>query len=647
MILSNFTDRKLYFIDYQNSMNVFCIFLKLKKEEITMKKTFYNPGILMLLCLLILNAASVKSADVIVTVNALLDTKLTSVDSIIVVNESNNTTLKLGDMSQSSLAYRINLSSGVVETLSENLSVNISDKIMVNTNISGINVLAVLNEPQQLKISVIGIDGKLIDMKNVLAQNGSNVVDFKLNQAGIYLVHVFGPNLNSTSKILFNPANATLFEPIATLVKIKSNVQGFSYTEGNRIQLVVKKGSVKSPVWYGKPVNGTLIRVSVPKYTQVFDMKQTLSRGAQINTISFSGVAFFSGCFYASTFYPPGKVADYFGFQYMRDNDPDESGHNTDFLTKAAYHMMHILNSNQLQELINLAVQQDSLFTAYAMNRLILIKAFHRFLDSDLPAGTTGLNPDSVKALSRKLYQIDAEISYGRAIKFAEIINSLTEEQRDTLYRLGATGMQVWTMPAKPQVSIPKDMNTWVMSNASELFSWFLRGVDADIYFCPERQGTYFGGFYMKDAPAVGNPGYGIDMEATANKGAYLLDSLLTPTQSTDVKNIYTQVSPALTGIVQCRTLISTELRKAISGQTINKNDIINWSNQYGEFDGNYIYSMVSQFVKVSRTLTQEQKNKLVVLRDLAAYSCKADKVFLYSAEINEPVLPNTDFLFK
>jgi hypothetical protein len=113
-------------------------------------------------------------------------------------------------------------------------------------------------------------------------------------------------------------------------------------------------------------------------------MRQTLSSGAQINTISFSGVAFYSGCFYASTFYPPGKVADYFGFQYLRDNDLDESGHNTDFLTKVAYHMMHILNPAQLLKLIDLAVEQESLFNQYVLERLTLIKAFHRYLGNDL-----------------------------------------------------------------------------------------------------------------------------------------------------------------------------------------------------------------------------------------------------------------------
>jgi hypothetical protein len=40
---------------------------------------------------------------------------------------------------------------------------------------------------------------------------------------------------------------------------------------------------------------------------------------------------------------------------------------------------------------------------------------------------------------------------------------------------------------------------------AGDLFSWYAGSLDADVYFCPERHGTYFGSFYIKDAPAIGD----------------------------------------------------------------------------------------------------------------------------------------------
>lgn len=419
------------------------------------------------------------------------------------------------------------------------------------------------------------------------------------------------------------------------------------YTPGDRILISIRKGNLKSQTWSGKPENGSLIQLALPKNNRVFDMRQTISSGAQINTIAFSGVAFYSGCFYASTFYPPGKVADYFGFQYLRDNDPDESGHNTDFLTKAAWHLMQILDEHQLQMLIDLAVEQEGLFNKYALGRLPLIKAFHRYQDGQLPTGKTMLDKEAVKKLSRDLYLIDGEISYGRAQVFGKIIQSLSETQRDSLNRLSVVGMRSWTMPARPEVRIPRGLNVWVMSNASELFSWYLRGVEADVYFCPERQGTYFGGFYMKDAPAVGNAGYAIDMQATANKGAYLLQNILNRSQSDDIRAIYTEVKPVLQQMVLVREQISTELRKAIDGKTVDKSKIMQWSAEYGELDGAYIYSMVEHFVRVGKTLTSTQKDELQKLRNLEAYPCREGKVFLYSAPIDEPDLPDTDFLFQ
>lgn len=386
----------------------------------------------------------------------------------------------------------------------------------------------------------------------------------------------------------------------------------------------------------------------IPVVDWKFTMKQTISQGAQVSTIAFSGVAFYSGSFFASTFYPPGKIADYFGFQFMRDNDFTGSGHNTDFLTKAAWHTMNILNESQLQKLIDLANEQKDLFNEYALGRFVLIKAFHRYLDGDLPVGTTMLNIEKVKEKSVELYKIDGEISYRRAVVFSEVLKSLTAEQKKAFSAFSTTGMQSWSMPERPQVSIPQGLNTWVMSNASEMFSWYLRGIDADVYFCPERQGTYFGGFYMKDAPAVGNPGYEIGTEITADKGAYLLNNILTKSQSDVIKAIYPAVISALDSIVSVRTKIAKELRKErLNAGSASKENVLSLSALYGNYDGVYIYEMVERFVQVGRLLTAQQKEALATLRDLKDYPDEPGKVFIFSAKTNEPIIPNTDNMFK
>jgi hypothetical protein len=64
-----------------------------------------------------------------------------------------------------------------------------------------------------------------------------------------------------------------------------------------------------------------------------YSLEQAMSDQAQLSTIAFSGLAFITGSAGADTFFPPGKVADFFGFQYMRDVDTAGYGHNTLFLS--------------------------------------------------------------------------------------------------------------------------------------------------------------------------------------------------------------------------------------------------------------------------------------------------------------------------
>jgi hypothetical protein len=43
-------------------------------------------------------------------------------------------------------------------------------------------------------------------------------------------------------------------------------------------------------------------------------MEQTLSDQAQLTTIAFDGLSFLTGNLGSDSFFPPGKVADYWGF---------------------------------------------------------------------------------------------------------------------------------------------------------------------------------------------------------------------------------------------------------------------------------------------------------------------------------------------
>ena len=109
-----------------------------------------------------------------------------------------------------------------------------------------------------------------------------------------------------------------------------------------------------------------------------------------------------------------------------------------------------------------------------------------------------------------------------------------------------------------------------LMTYASELFSWYKGSIDADVYFCPERHGTYFGGFYMNDYPAMNNPDYFISTATTGDSGKEFLNILNTE-QRALITGIIDVQRPALTEIAQIRTAVSTELRKAMAGGTVDK----------------------------------------------------------------------------
>jgi hypothetical protein len=106
-----------------------------------------------------------------------------------------------------------------------------------------------------------------------------------------------------------------------------------------------------------------------------FDMAQTLSDGAQRTTLAFAGLAMMTGNLEAQSFFPPGKVADYTGFQYLRDNDPDNMGHNTSFLTRVACNVIFILNEGQLARLRELAAAQQPMIEEHGIDEQLTATA--------------------------------------------------------------------------------------------------------------------------------------------------------------------------------------------------------------------------------------------------------------------------------
>jgi hypothetical protein len=371
-----------------------------------------------------------------------------------------------------------------------------------------------------------------------------------------------------------------------------------------------------------------------------FNIDQALSDGAQSTTLAFSGFGMMTGNLGAQSFFPPGKVADYWGFQYLRDNDADNMGHNTSFLTRVSCNVLYVLNDTQLAMLKKLATDQVGNINLYAWKRYPLMKAFRRLMDGNLPAGTTGLDVDAVKAASRELYLIDGQLSYERAVVYADIYRSLTADQKAYLGAMAGRGWASWPAKSEEDVrsktqGLTHDEVVAVMTYAGDLYSWYAGSVTSDVYFCPERHGTYFGSFYIKDAPAVGHADYGIDETMTATVGKALVDSSLgyiSPAGATVMNALTTTQKQRLyadpsANIVLARTRISEALRSLIASSAPSttalaqvKSTVDTYSAIYGELDGENNYHYATTFRRVygnvdGAYLSDAQKTALAGLR--------------------------------
>ena len=202
----------------------------------------------------------------------------------------------------------------------------------------------------------------------------------------------------------------------------------------------------------------------------------------------------------------------------MRDIDVAVKGHNPMFLNRVAGNVLQTLNAEQKQKFLDLAEEQSSQLEALARLRLPLIKAFHRQLDAQIPTGSEGLSEVAVVRYVGDIFEKDAELSLRRAEVMAAVWRSLTPDQKAYFAKMKFGDFNSWpAIDERDKIresgrGKPQMFNVAYMTYASEFFSWTAGNLDADTYFCPERHGTYFGGFYMKDMPAMGKRDYDISL---------------------------------------------------------------------------------------------------------------------------------------
>lgn len=382
---------------------------------------------------------------------------------------------------------------------------------------------------------------------------------------------------------------------------------------------------------------------------QQYSIQQALSDQAQLHTIAFSGLAFMTGDFGSSTFIPPGKVADFFGFQYMRDIDAAGKGHNTMFLDRVAGNVMRILSEQQRALFADAAREQEVLVREIALKRLPLVAAFHRQLDGRLPAGSIGLNRTAVVSYCAELFALDAKLAWQRARVFGAVARSLTTEQKQVLGRMKFGDFNSWPEIDREEVrqfrprGASKLVSVGYMTLSSEFFSWYAGSIEADTYFCPERHGTYFGGFYLKDMPAMGQRDFDISTSLTGDAGAGFME-ILNSSQRGRMTSLIERQRKVLQEIVQLRRAIATRLRGLLKGESVPESDIVNMGRRYGQLDGELAYEYATTFAGIYKSMDNSQRRRLAALR--SHHSREEGTAFLYSDRIRMEEMPGSDFLF-
>ncbi len=359
-----------------------------------------------------------------------------------------------------------------------------------------------------------------------------------------------------------------------------------------------------------------------------YTIEQAMSDNAQLHTIAFNGLAFLTGDFGAATFLPPGKVCDFFGFQYMRDIDAAGKGHNPVFLNRICGNVLSILSDEQRGDLKTLAEHQTVGLKQLALMRLPLIKAFYRAAEENVT-----LDKTAVVRYVGEIFEKDMELSIARAEMFGGIASSLTPEQKAALGKLKFGDFSTWPEVDASPFRLPrgteKMMNVAYMTYASEFFSFYAGSVKADTYFCPERHGTYFGGFYMKDMPIMGKRDMDISTSITGDSGAEFLN-LLHADQRKLVTSTIEKQRTALKEIASLRQKIAGQLRLFLSGKTPDRNALLAMGRRYGELDGEMSYYYADAFARTAKTLTAEQKSAMMKLRNLDGYA--SAPYYIYSA---------------
>ena len=138
----------------------------------------------------------------------------------------------------------------------------------------------------------------------------------------------------------------------------------------------------------------------------------------------------------------------------------------------------------------------------------------------------------------------------------------------------------------------------------------------------------------MRGGPAMGKRDFDISTSLTGDSGKDFL-AALTPEQRQHVTAIPDLQRKALQEVIEVRRAIATELRRFLKGEPADKAKVLALGRRYGELDGEVSWLYATAFAKVNRTLTADQRQTLMKLRNLDGYTSAPAYIYSTSLSLN------------
>jgi len=204
---------------------------------------------LAILILLINVTCLLQGQDIIYTVSCEKDGVNTNLDSIMFENLSNDSYIVFGPLSYQA-SYAVNLSSQRVEVNTSLTNFVDEDQMFrIVKNIPGkISILYKFDFPEDIKLSVIDLNGQILYTQNIDASIAFNTINIEIPNSGFYIINLQSPFGEQSFKVVGSGRSGTfsssinMNKPKTNDISLKSALfeteSDFSFQQGDSLKII-------------------------------------------------------------------------------------------------------------------------------------------------------------------------------------------------------------------------------------------------------------------------------------------------------------------------------------------------------------------------------------------------------------------------